>query len=184
MKEEKRKNEKLSACGLNCCLCPRYYTNGTSKCYGCGGLNFNECRGKCSVISCCLNRGFEYCYECNDYPCDKYKNALKDSFVTHKNIFDNFDKVKKYGIDNYMDTLEEKTEILSMLLNKYNDGRRKSFYCLAINLLEINDIRDVVETIEKKLSKENMDYKEKIIKIVSLFEAKAKNRNIILKLNK
>ena len=36
----------------------------------------------------------------------------------------------------------EKSRHLEMLLENYNDGRKKTFYCQAVNLLTLQDIRD------------------------------------------
>jgi len=42
MKEKLKKFETIGCCGIDCGLCPRFHTTGTSACPGCGGLEFKE----------------------------------------------------------------------------------------------------------------------------------------------
>ena len=41
----------------------------------------------------------------------------------------------------------EKSRHLEMLLENYNDGRKKTFYCQAVNLLTLHDIRNVMKVL-------------------------------------
>ncbi|HOQ09753.1 MAG TPA: hypothetical protein PLG09_06470 [Syntrophomonadaceae bacterium] len=43
-----------------------------------------------------------------------------------------FEKVKTIGLEAYQRELEEKIDILHYILDNYNDGRRKSFFCTAV----------------------------------------------------
>lgn len=54
------KNNEIARCGLACFLC-RPETS-------CGGCHADECFGKdwCEVRKCCLERGFEHCFECSE----------------------------------------------------------------------------------------------------------------------
>jgi len=184
MKTAIREYPLLSLCGLNCGLCPRYYTDGTSKCPGCGGEAFCEKHPSCGVISCAKrHEGIQYCYLCNEYPCKKYYDSEKlvDSFITHQNQIKNFDQVKRIGLAAYQLELNEKVELLSYLLANYNDGRRKNFFCLAVNLLDLHDVRNVIAQIETECKPE-YDVKEKSTIAIRLFQAMADKRNIMLKL--
>jgi len=179
-----RKYPLFSACGLNCGLCPRYYTDGPSRCPGCGGENFLETHCSCSILPCCERKNIEYCFDCDEFPCKKYDGAdLSDSFITHKNQFKDLEKAKRIGIEAYAGELNEKISIIEELLKNYNDGRRKSFYCIAVNLLELKDIKAVMKKIKENTTKE-MSIKEKATIAVKLFEDMASQRNISTKLRK
>jgi len=180
----KRKYPQFSACGLNCGLCPRYYTDGDSRCPGCGGENFTKLHCSCSVLPCNQRKGLEYCYLCNEFPCKKYDKWDKDSFITHQNMMKDFKKAKTIGLNAYKKELNEKIKILEDLLANYNDGRRKSFYCLAVNLLELADIKSVLKQIRKATTLDDLTLKEKSVIAVELFEAAAKDRNVVLKLRR
>jgi hypothetical protein len=174
----------FSACGLNCGLCPRFYTEGSSLCPGCGGEGFLETHCSCSILPCCERKGIEYCFDCDEFPCKKYDRADEhDSFITHKNQFVDMEKAKQNGMEAYKSELSEKIGILEELLNDYNDGRRKSFYCVAINLLNLIDVNAVMERIRNEIQPE-MSLKEKSAVAVRLFNEMAEQRDISLKLRK
>lgn len=86
-------------------------------------------------------------------------------------------------MEEYARELDEKMGILEHLLQNYNDGRRKSFFCLAVNLLDIQDIRQVMERLPHEVG-ENMQPKEKAVLAAGLLQATAGQRNISLKLRK
>jgi len=91
-------------------------------------------------------------------------------------------KAMDHGIEQYQAELNEKISFLEYLIRNYNDGRRKSFYCTSVNLLDLADLYDIKERIQKL--DETIARKEKI-KIIELwFEEKAKSKNIDLKLKK
>ena len=184
MEYQTRKNPLFSACGLNCGLCPRYHTDGQSKCPGCAGEGFSAVHPSCGVLSCSQRKGIEYCFLCEDYPCKKYDEAdLVDSFITHKNQFCDLDKAKQRGMERYETELNEKIRVLEELLKNYDDGRRKSFYCLAVNLLDIEDIITVMEEINGKVILDT-PLKEKAAAVSGLFEDVAEKRGILLQLRK
>ena len=179
-----RKYPQFSSCGLNCGLCPRYHTSGTSKCPGCSGTGFLTKHPKCGVLSCSMRKEIEYCYQCDEFPCKKYDGAEQsDSFITHHNRLKDVDKAKSIGIDAYSKELNEKISILETLLINYDDGRRKSFFCTAINLLELHDIKKVLSQIEFELCSEQ-SVKERAVIAVRLFQAAADEQSISLKLRK
>ncbi|MDR2806194.1 MAG: hypothetical protein LBB85_11300 [Dysgonamonadaceae bacterium] len=94
---------------------------------------------------------------------------------------ENFDRVRKIGLAACQAELNEKVEILRFLLNNYNDGRRKNFFCLAVNLLEQQDAKNVMKQIAIETQLDD-SVKEKSAIAVRLFEAVAEKRNTVLKL--
>lgn len=48
------------------------------------------------------------------------------------------------GIDAYLEEQREKKKILARLLQEYDDGRREVFYCLAVNMLEVSDLKEAL----------------------------------------
>lgn len=174
----------FSACGLNCGLCPRYQTDGASKCPGCAGDGFSAKHPPCGVLSCCQRHGHEYCVACEEYPCQKYKGADEaDSFISHLNQLKDFEKVKKIGLQAYQAELDEKMNRLQKLLEHYNDGRRKGFFCIAVNLLNLQDVDEVMEQLIKE-TRADEPLKEKAATATRLFQAMADKRAISLTLRK
>ena len=118
------------------------------------------------------------------YPCKKYDGAdLYDSFIIHKNQLSDLDKAKRIGPEAYKNELDEKIKFLKELLYNYDDGRRKSFFCAAVNLLELGDIRSVMEKITGEIEPET-PLKIKAASAVRLFDETAAKKDISLKLRK
>lgn len=186
MKEYNRKYSQFSLCGLNCGLCPHYQSKGKSKCPGCGGMDFCFKHPTCSVITCNKKHdNVEYCFQCRSYPCEKYKNISEaDSFISYLNVKRDFEKCNNLGIDEYINELNKKINILELLLEKYNNGRLKNFYCIAVNLLDLKDLEVVIKFITDELEKKDVNMDEKIQMIVSLLKSKAKESNIDLNIRK
>ena len=180
MKDFKRQYPLFSLCGLNCGLCPMHLGN---YCPGCGGGAGNQ---PCAIARCSQKREeVEYCYQCGEYPCAKYEGIdVFDSFIVHRNQLKDLERVKNIGIDAYKSELEEKVEILNYLLNNFNDGRRKNFFCIAINLLELEDVKTVMAQLGTGESLDSMALKEKAVLAVKLFQEMAEKRSIVFKLNK
>ncbi|HNR04634.1 MAG TPA: DUF3795 domain-containing protein, partial [Bacillota bacterium] len=47
-----KKIHTLGCCGLDCGLCPRFFTEGASRCPGCCGVDFENKHPSCSFITC------------------------------------------------------------------------------------------------------------------------------------
>jgi len=179
-----RKYPQFSACGLNCGLCPRYHTVGASRCPGCAGEGFLEVHPTCGILSCNQRKGLEYCFECDNFPCKKYSKAdAWDSFVTHRKQMSDMEKARQIGMDAYAAELNKKIEILEELINNYNDGRRKGFFCLAVYLFELEDVERIMAEIKNDINPQ-MTVKEKAARVVELFQAMADEKGIDLKLRK
>jgi hypothetical protein len=185
LKEYRREYPLYSLCGLNCCLCPRYQTNGESKCPGCGGREFHLKHPTCPVVTCNKKHdNVEFCFQCSAFPCKKYsKPSDVDSFISYRNVLSDFEKAER-DLESYKKELGEKKDILEFLINNYNDGKRKNFYCVAVNLLRLTDLRGIINVINDTLSKQDIPLKNKIEHIKILFQEKASKDNIELKLIK
>jgi len=184
MEYKTREYPLFSACGLNCGLCPRHYTDGTSRCPGCAGEGFSEVHPACGILSCCQRKSIEFCFECDDFPCKKYNGAdLTDSFITHKNQISDLERAKRIGMDACKAGLNEKVKALEVLLKTYDDGRRKSFFCNAVNLLDLEYVKTVVERSAKEVPPDSA-LKEKVKSCVRIFEEIAEQKGVSIKLRK
>jgi len=184
MKYKTRKYPQFSACGLNCGLCPRYYTDGPSRCPGCAGEGFTSAHCGCGMLSCCQRKGLEYCFECDEFPCPKYNGVdSSDSFITHINQFTDMEKAKKIGTATYEAELNEKIKILEHLLENYNDGRKKSIFCLAVNLLDLQNLKAIMKQLADTTTTET-PIKEKAAEAAKLFNESAEKKGVTLKLRK
>lgn len=178
MKGFERTNQLFSLCGLNCGLCPMLLGN---YCGGCGNGNQS-----CKIAKCSLEHGkIEYCYECKQYPCEKYLSIDEyDSFITHRRRKADLERAQRIGIAQYNFEQQEKVQILSHLLSNFNDGRRKNLFCVAVNLLDLSDLKEAMEQIQSNEELSSLPYKEQCSFVAEMLQKLAARRNIELKLIK
>ena len=180
MKGFNRPNQLFSLCGLNCGLCPMFLNK---YCPGCGGGEGNQ---SCKIARCSMEHGgVEYCFQCGEYPCEKYAHIDDyDSFITHHRRKADLDRARQSGMEVYNTEQMEKARILDVLLSNYNDGRKKTLFCVAVNLLELQELQAVLREIECKSDMEALSLKEKSAFVASLLQDTASRRKIDLKLHK
>lgn len=180
MKDFTRSDLLPSLCGLNCGLCPMGLDG---YCPGCGGGEGNQ---SCKIARCSLQRGKpDYCSQCQEFPCEKYEDIdVFDSFITHQNRKRDLKKQQKIGAEAYRTEQEEKVHILEWLLQNCNDGRKKTFFCVAVNLLELEDVRNVMRQITSDGKFGELSLKEKAAYVTGQFQKAADQQGIVLKLRK
>ena len=162
MIDKLKKYETIAACGIDCGLCPRFYTKGSSVCPGCGGLDFRAKHPSCGILTCCvIKKGLETCADCEDFPCPRYKTESVgcDSFVTHKKMISNLENIKANGIEHFIEKQKIRIDILSDLLENYDDGRAKGFFCKACALLPIDKLQEILNELQKAVA--DVELKEK-----------------------
>lgn len=185
MTDKLKKYETIGCCGIDCGLCPRFYTKGDSTCPGCGGLYFKDKHPSCGFLTCCvIINGIEVCSDCNDYPCKRFNSEKDgyDSFVTHKKVFANLDYIKNNGIGNFIAYQNVRIDILNYLLTNFDDGRSKNFYFISCALLPVEKLQEV-RRFSKTLNEE-IETKEKCKLIKNSLTKIADLLGIDLRLNK
>jgi hypothetical protein len=158
MNEHVKLYPTIGVCGLDCGLCPRYYTVGPSRCPGCCGPEFFNKHPSCSFITCCVKKkNLEVCAECSDFPCSKFKSdeeyqQLKESssYPSYKKVMPNLSFIKEHGIEKFIAQQKKRIRLLETMIDNFDDGRSKSLYCKSATLLDLGDLRDSLDkTIEK-----------------------------------
>ena len=156
-----RKYPIVGVCGLNCGLCPRYHTEGSSRCPGCCGADFWDKMPGCSFITCCVKKkGLETCAECAEFDvCERVAKLLdaarsQDSFLSHRPIAANFSFIRDRGIAEFACLETEKQEFLKYLLANYDEGRSKSFYCTGCQLVPLDRLRQALKETEAKFTQD------------------------------
>lgn len=179
MKDFHRDQLQFSQCGLNCLLCPMSLGG---YCPGCGGGEGNQ---SCAIARCAVEQGVgEFCSQCGRFPCERYEKMMEyDSFLPHSHILQDLERAEELGLEAYITQLKERRFILDRLLAGYNDGRRKSFYILAVYLLELDDLRRAFEEIQTSVPADK-PVREKAITAVGILKKAAEADGVTLKLNK
>jgi hypothetical protein len=179
----------LGCCGLDCGLCPRFYTEGSSKCPGCCGEDFSNKHPSCSFITCCVKKkNLEVCAECNEFPCAKSdkETGMIDSFVTHRRVISNQNFIRESGINVFIEQQNERMRLLQTMLECYDDGNCKSFFCLAAALLSLESLTESIAMADMEINKNSIDKndlkgKAKILKQTLNRFADEENENLKLR---
>ncbi len=153
-----KKYPTIGCCGLDCGLCPRYYTVGSSRCPGCCGSDFFNKHPGCSHITCCVKKkNLEVCAECEEFPCSKFAGwDASDSFLTHRKSIYNLNFIKEQGVDEFVKQQKRRIELLEIMLKHFDEGRSKSFYCIATTLLSIKDLETALDKTKQEIKAENI----------------------------
>ena len=156
--EPVKSHPTLGCCGLDCGLCPRHYTVGVSRCPGCCGPGFFEKHPSCGYITCCVrNEGLEVCALCDRFPCPRFEPWLEtcaehDSFITHARVKDNMEFIRERGLAPFLEQQSKRIGLLARMLQHFDDGRSRSFYCIATALLPVPDLQTALEESERSVS--------------------------------
>jgi len=109
----KNTNESLkwhAPCGIYCKRCPGI------KFYNCEGCRAHE--GKihkfptCKTYECVTSKGYQFCYECNEFPCEMLMPIVNfEIFAPHNSKVYNLVMIKRLGLEEWNKICEEKSEL-------------------------------------------------------------------------
>lgn len=181
----------IGCCGIDCGLCPRYYTAGNSRCPGCAGPNFHEKRPTCGYVTCCVTKKrLEVCAQCDEFPCSKFESWLDglegyDSFTTHRAMRPNLDFIRTQGIESFVKQQAKRIGLLETMLASFDDGKSKSFYCIAAALLPVTALEESLRRAQQQVKKDkakSQDIKTKAGILRGYLNGSAANAGVELKL--
>jgi hypothetical protein len=149
----------IGCCGLDCGLCLRFYTVGHSRCPGCAGPDFFNKHPSCSFITCCVKKkNLEVCAECSEFPCPKFKSDEEyqrlegsSSYPSNKKIIPNLTFIKKHGIKKFIKQQRSRIKLLKTMINNFDDGRSRSFFCKAATLLDLTSLTSALNKAARKI---------------------------------
>ncbi|MHA1131041.1 MAG: DUF3795 domain-containing protein [Candidatus Helarchaeota archaeon] len=103
-------------CGIYCKLCPGL------KIYKCGGCR--EAKGQilkfpvCKTYECVTNKGYEFCFECAEFPCEMLQPIVNfEIFLPHNSKVYSLLMIQKHGLKKWNELCEEKLKL-------YYEGRK------------------------------------------------------------
>lgn len=147
----------IGACGVDCGLCSRHHTDGVSRCPGCAGAGFGA--WGCAIQKCCVQQHrLECCAQCPEADgcrrLDKVMNASTktDSFISYLPLMENHRIIQNLGIIEAARRQDARMDFLKGLLASHNDGRSKGFYCLAVQLLPLDELQSTVNRLSDELA--------------------------------
>ena len=106
-----------------------------------------------------------------------------DSFLPHSNLLANLQQVRNSGPEGLLEELSTREGLLLWLLQNCNDGRQKTLFCTAANLLPLDVLESAVQQIRQQIEQEP-DPKKKASLARAALQAAASGCGISLKLHK
>ncbi|MHA2186182.1 MAG: DUF3795 domain-containing protein [Promethearchaeota archaeon] len=94
----------ISVCGLNCAKCNLYHTNECGKCRGPVEAHWSP---DCIFLPCAREKGHQYCFECDEFPCQNLEDFAFDGYDHHKQTVENMKRMREIGIEEWI--AEQKT---------------------------------------------------------------------------
>ncbi len=179
MKGFVREHPAFSLCGLNCALCGLHLGG---HCPGCGGGEGNQ---SCALARCGMAHGVAYCTDCPLYPCDRYEGADEEdnSFISTMHRRQDLSRMAAVGETAYLEQLSERAEVYRALEARYNDGRRKTLFRQAVNLLPLEDVRALLPALEAEVRADE-DVKSRAARAAACIAKRAEQQGISLKTRK
>jgi hypothetical protein len=178
---------EIGICGLSCRLCPNYHMHTPSRCLGC------KSQGRmavgCPFITCALKKkGIEFCWQCAEKTsCEKWQKhrdagTQKDSFKCYQSLEKDIAFVEANGVEAYARQQQAKEELLVEMLEGFNEGRSKSYYCIAATVMEVGELRAALAEATSKTVGQNLATKAKALH--QALDAIAARQGYYLKLRK
>ena len=178
---------EIGVCGLSCRLCPRYHTDTKSKCDGC--KSEGRIAVGCPFITCAVKKKeIEFCWDCvESTSCEKWAKHRElgkayDSFKCYQKLESDILFIQSQGVLGFEKLQTTREQILKEMLNQFNEGRSKSYYCIAATILEIDELKKIIP--KAKVLSEGMNIQDKSKVMHSLINSVAKDKNYNLKLRK
>ncbi|HCJ66041.1 MAG TPA: hypothetical protein DHV62_01615 [Elusimicrobia bacterium] len=183
----KIKYPEIGICGLSCRLCPMYHSETASRCAGCKSAS--RMAVGCPFITCAVKKkGIEFCWDCaENKTCVKWKKHRElgkqhDSFKCYQKLDDDISFIEKNGIAEFEKLQKVREKLLKEMLKEFNEGRSKSYYCIAATVLEIEELKKALN--EAKRNSLGLDIKDKSKIFHSILDKIAEHKKYCLKLRK
>ena len=133
-------------------------------------------------------KGIEFCWQCEESTtCKKWSEHREagkrvDSFKCYQTLEDDISYIQKNGVEDFQKKQKIREQLLIEMLQNYNEGRSKSYYCIAATVLQIEELNAALTQAKKDSSKLDIKIKSKILH--SILDEIAKRKNYFLKIKK
>ena len=138
-----KRHPTISACGIDCGLCPLHHVTAGDGCGGCTAPAPSGAKGRWCAISRCAvrDRGYETCADCSGFPCARLDGwDEQESVVTHLRTLDNLRSIREHGLSAFLEQQQRRIGLLEAMLGGFDDGRSKGYCCLAAALLPLEEL--------------------------------------------
>lgn len=130
-------------CGMPCALCTRYRTEGKSRCPGCSHDGYYT--QPCKVHHCCREKKLSHCGLCTEFPCVKLGKMGDFSDLNTNHVKERTCKIiAEQGFEAWYQDYRERVVLLSMALERYNNGRMKRYLCQLFIQQDMKTLKEIM----------------------------------------
>lgn len=134
-------------CGMPCALCSRYRTNGSSRCPGCSHDGYYT--EPCKAHACIRQKGLSHCGLCSDFPCRKLGKMGDFRDQNTGRVKERTCRaVAERGLEAWLRDYEAKADLLTIALERYNNGRMKRYLCELFLQKELPALQTIMARAE------------------------------------
>ena len=178
---------QIGICGLSCRLCPNYQTDAASRCLGCKSPD--RIALGCPFITCAVKKKeLEFCWDCKESGfCQKWLAHREcgmhgDSFKCYQTLEKDIAFIQENGVEAFERTQQAKERLLCEMLREFNDGRSKSYYCIAATVMEEDELCNALAKARENSG--GLDAKAKAKLLHGILDTIAAEKHYLLKLRK
>ena len=73
------------------------------------------------------------------------------SYPSYKKVMPNLDFIKKHGIEKFVEQQKKRVRLLETMIENFDDGRSKSFFCKAATLLDLTSLENSLVAASEKI---------------------------------
>lgn len=178
---------EIGICGLPCRLCTMFHIDGPSRCAGC--KSSTRMKAGCPFHSCAIERqGVEFCGDCPAHEtCSRWARfrewrAKKDTVVCSQTLESDLEWTERKGLTAYDELQKERLRLLKKMLEAFNEGRSKGYYCIAASVLDLEGLKKILSEAEKR--GKGLAVKERSAVLHTLLDARADKKGFVLRRRK
>jgi hypothetical protein len=143
----------------------------------------------CPFITCAIKKKeIEFCWDCEEGEvCQRWRRHREfsrngDTFVSYQKLEYNILSIREKGLSDFIEEQESRDLLLREFLELFNEGRSKSYYCIAATVLEIDELKEALTETRKAAT--GLEIKEKSLALHSALDEIAERNNYCLRLRK
>jgi len=134
-------------CGMPCALCTRYRTEGKSRCPGCSHDGYYT--EPCKVHHCCREKKLLHCGACEGFPCVKLGKMGDFSDLNTGRVKERTcNYIAAHGFDAWYQDYARRADLLTIALERYNNGRMKRYLCELFIRQELETLKEIIRQAE------------------------------------
>ena len=80
----------------------------------------------------------------------------QDSFISYQPLPANYAFIREHGLEEFVRREMEKQIFLRFLIDNYDEGRSKGFYCTSCQLVPVDTLKEAVAEAETKMREDTL----------------------------